>query len=60
MSTQVTREQKMFQEEFGKWADLTSKNAPLKERIEQARLDEYISNAVKILPSLHKISDDTD
>ncbi|MFQ5979390.1 MAG: tetratricopeptide repeat protein [Candidatus Heimdallarchaeota archaeon] len=45
---QVEQEQQLLQGELDKWEELSQRNAPLKERVEQARMEEYLEAALKL------------
>ncbi|MHA2244793.1 MAG: tetratricopeptide repeat protein [Candidatus Hodarchaeales archaeon] len=46
--TQVKNEQQGIYDELNKWEGLFQRNAPIRERMERARVNEYISEAKKI------------
>ncbi len=48
-NAQIIEEQKTLRNEVEKWARLIDQNAPLKVRIEQARITEYISEAMRLM-----------
>lgn len=50
LNSQIIQEQENLRNEMDKWDELIARSAPLKERIEQARLTEYISKAIQLLP----------
>ncbi|MFX0204857.1 MAG: tetratricopeptide repeat protein, partial [Candidatus Hodarchaeota archaeon] len=41
----IIKEQEIFQNELEKWSVLIERNAPLKERLDQARIEDYLKNA---------------
>ncbi|UCE13998.1 MAG: hypothetical protein JSV04_02180 [Candidatus Heimdallarchaeota archaeon] len=46
---QITQEQEILHNEIEKWTRLINQNTPLKVRIEQARLSEYVTKAISLL-----------
>lgn len=46
--TKVEHEQAVLQEELEKWEELSRRNASIRERVEQARLDDYLIGAMKL------------
>lgn len=50
MGTMVTKEQEQLQSELAKWTAFIQSNTPLKERLELARLKDYIAEALKFIP----------
>ena len=48
LSKNIITEQKVLRSELDKWYDLTQRNAPLKERIEQAQVLNYLQEAKKL------------
>ncbi len=51
---QVTVEQKKVKTEVDKWKSLLAQNAPVQERIEQAELEDYVLNALKLMDAFQK------
>ncbi|UCE12310.1 MAG: tetratricopeptide repeat protein [Candidatus Heimdallarchaeota archaeon] len=47
---QINTEQEILHNEVDKWLELFARNAPIKERVEQTRLGEYIAHAIRYLP----------
>jgi hypothetical protein len=52
----VIREENHLKTQLSAWENLIKKNAPLKERLAQAQLEEYIVKARKIFDSSHQPS----
>ncbi len=48
LQLKITNEQEKLQNELHKWSELSEKNAPLKERLEQAQIEAYLKEAQKI------------
>ncbi|MFW9991651.1 MAG: hypothetical protein ACFFD4_06295 [Candidatus Odinarchaeota archaeon] len=48
----VNKEQELLQAEFNTWQELIQRNVPLQERLEQARMTEYIEKARKVVKVL--------
>lgn len=48
LQIKITQEQEKLQNELEKWSELIEKNVPLKERLEQAQVEEYLKEAQKI------------
>ncbi|MFQ5979406.1 MAG: tetratricopeptide repeat protein [Candidatus Heimdallarchaeota archaeon] len=46
--TKVEHERTILQEELDKWEELSRRNASIKERVEQARLEDYLTTAMKL------------
>ena len=49
---QLVREKRQLQEEYGKWQELIRRNASVQERLEQARLSDFIVEARKMVGML--------
>ncbi|MFX0116742.1 MAG: hypothetical protein ACFFB3_19495 [Candidatus Hodarchaeota archaeon] len=49
LADEVAREQAALATEVGRWEELIARAAPLRERLEQARLQDYIADAVKLI-----------
>ncbi|MHA2370838.1 MAG: hypothetical protein ACXADX_18650 [Candidatus Hodarchaeales archaeon] len=47
--TKVTQEQSRLEKEVMHWKELIARAAPLHERLDQARLQDYIANAVRVI-----------
>ncbi|MFX0094402.1 MAG: hypothetical protein ACFFBD_21880, partial [Candidatus Hodarchaeota archaeon] len=45
----VDAEQKLFEVEFEKWQDLIQRNASLQERLEHARIEDYLKEVQKLV-----------
>ena len=48
----VGAEQKRLATDFGKWQDMIRRNAPLQERLTEARLEEYLQKAQDVLAQM--------
>lgn len=49
LQIKISKEQEKLQTELEKWSELIEKNVPLKERLEQAQVEEYLREAQKIV-----------
>ncbi|MFW9914469.1 MAG: hypothetical protein ACFFGZ_02565 [Candidatus Thorarchaeota archaeon] len=47
--TKVTQEQSTLEKEVTHWEELIARAAPLRERLDQARLQDYIADAVRVI-----------
>ncbi len=47
--TKVTQEQSILEKEVTRWEELIARAAPLRERLDQARLQDYIADAVRVI-----------
>jgi hypothetical protein len=45
----IIKEQEILRTELEKWSELIEKNAPLKERLDQARIEDYLKSAQEIV-----------
>ena len=48
LETRVALEYNRLQNELAKWMDLIERNAPLKERIEHSRVENYLKQAIQV------------
>ncbi len=53
MAQRVKNEQKLLETELSKWQELIRRNAPLEERLEQSKLEEYVKEARKVVGSFN-------
>ncbi|MHA2295563.1 MAG: tetratricopeptide repeat protein [Candidatus Hodarchaeales archaeon] len=55
----IKKEQEQIHQEIETWEELANRNAPVKERIEQARMENYILEAKKMQEAMvHSLADD--
>jgi hypothetical protein len=52
----VDRERRLLVRELDKWSELIKRNAPIKDRIERARLLEYVSLASNYFKEIEESS----
>ncbi|MFW9993325.1 MAG: tetratricopeptide repeat protein [Candidatus Odinarchaeota archaeon] len=48
----ITLEKKQLEKEFAKWKELVQRNAPVQERLQQARMEDYLREARKLISSM--------
>lgn len=49
LTAKVTQEQSTLEKEVTRWEELIARAAPLRERLDQARLQDYIADAVRVI-----------
>ncbi len=49
---QLVWEKRQLEEEYSKWQELIRQNTPVQERLEQARILDYIEEARKVVSTL--------
>ena len=52
LESRISKEQERLKKELSKWIELIESNSSLKERIEEAEIESYLKEAIKILTDL--------